>query len=138
MQQDYERLFRGLSKISPPETLYHRILMQLAREEKRAAALRTAFFGVTSLASFVVLIMAFQYTANELAQSDFYRYFSLLFSDGGILLRYWKEFTLTLVESLPLMWGTILLASIFALLGSFRLAIRNVRASLLSVQLIKV
>jgi hypothetical protein len=48
--------------------------------------------------------------------------FVLLLPDGSVVMLYWKEFTFSLIESLPFMSITILLSAIFVLLLSLRLA----------------
>ena len=126
MAQEYD--------FEPPERLYGNILIRIEREKVRAARIRFAVLGTTALASIFVLIPAYQYAASEFAQSGFLQYFSVAFSDSGIVFIYWKEFALTLAESAPVFGATILLSAIFALLGSFALTIKNARRAFLSVQ----
>lgn len=112
--------------IEPPERLYNQILARIKREKRRIARIRLAFFGVVATASLVFIIPSFQYVAQEFAQSGFYKYLFLLFSDGGIVLASWRELALSLAESLPATEITIFLATVFAFLVSAKLAIKNI------------
>jgi hypothetical protein len=75
------------------------------------------------------MIAAFRYALGSFAQSGFSTYASLLSSDGSILFLYWKEFTLSIIESLPLMSMTIFLATIFALLLSLKLTLQYLKSA---------
>ncbi len=118
----------------PSERLYGNILMRIEREKIRAARIRFALLGTTALASVIALIPAYQYAASEFAQSGFSQYLSIVFSDSGVALVYWKEFMLALAESAPVFGATILLSVIFTLLGSITLTVKDARRAFLSVQ----
>lgn len=57
-----------------------------------------SFVGFTSL---VGLIPVGKMLFNDLAQSGFYEYISLAFSNGTSVFSYWKELTFSIAESLP-------------------------------------
>lgn len=112
--------------IEPPERLYLGILARIGREKRRLTLIRLAFFGVVAVASLVAVIPSFQYVAREFAQSGFYEYLFLVFSDSGVVLASWREFALSLAESLPITEITIFLVTIFVFLVSAKLAIKNI------------
>lgn len=112
--------------IDPPERLYLSILARIGSEKRRLALIRLAFFGVVAVASLVVVIPSFQYVAREFAQSGFYEYLFLIFSDSGVVLASWKEFALSLAESLPITEITIFLVTVFVFLVSAKLTIKNI------------
>jgi len=114
-----------LTEVDPPEALSLRVLACIQAEKRRLARIRLYLFGTVSTFSFVALFPAFQYTLSEIASSGFYDYASLLISDTSSLLPYWKEFTLSLVETLPVFGIVLSLALIFLMLESLRTAIRN-------------
>ena len=118
----------------PPERLYGNILARIEREKIRAARIRFALLGTTALASVVALIPAYQYAASEFSQSGFSQYLSIVFSDSGIAVVYWKEFALTLAESAPVFGAAVLLSAILALFGSAALTIKNARRAFLSAE----
>lgn len=112
-------------EIEPPKELYHRILTQITLAKRRRVRIRLSLLSVTIAGSAVALIPAAQYTVKEFAQSGFYQYLLLAFSDSGTLALYWREYMFTLVESLPLIGVTLVLSGIFVLLGSLKLALKN-------------
>lgn len=112
--------------IEPPERLYLGILARIEREKRRIARIRLAFFGIVAGASLASIIPSFQYVMREFAQSGFYEYLSLLFSDSGAVLASWREFALSLAESLPITEITIFLVMVFVFLVSAKLAIKNI------------
>ena len=112
--------------IEPPERLYLGILARIESEKRRIARILLAFFGVVAAASLAAIIPSFQYAAREFAQSGFYEYLFLLFSDSGAVLASWREFALSLAESLPITEITIFLVMVFVFLVSAKLAIKNI------------
>ena len=112
--------------IEPPERLYLGILARIEREKRRIAVIRLAFFGVVASASLAAIIPSFKYVAREFAQSGFYEYLFLLFSDSDAVLASWREFALSLAESLPITEITIFLVMVFVFLVSAKLAIKNI------------
>ena len=87
--------------VEAPAGLCEAIMARIAYAQRRAAQLRTGLFGALALASGVALVPAFQYAAQQFYASGFYDYLSLLSTDSGFILTYWREFGLSLVESLP-------------------------------------
>jgi len=114
-----------LTEVDPPEGLSARVLLCIRAEKQRIARIRLYLFGTASAISFVALFPALQYTFYEIANSGFTDYASLLFSDATSLLPYWREFTMSLVETLPVFGLIISLGLVFLMLESLRTAIRN-------------
>ena len=110
------------------------IILRAKSEQIRAARVWLTLWVVVALSAFTALIPAFQYTAKEFYQSGFYQYLLLIFSDSGLVMTYWKEFVMTLAESLPLLGVAIFLFFMLILLGSFRLAIKNLKTLSLFTQ----
>lgn len=113
------------SEINPPEGLTQAILWRIEIERRRIARFRFVGMGAVAGLSVVAMVPTAQYTMAEFYQSGFYQYSSLLFSDGGSILPYWKEFTITLAESAPLLGITLSLALVFVLLGSLQSVFKN-------------
>ena len=118
--------FRDLPEIEPDQRLFYLIISRISLAEQRTARIRLAILSFVSLASFVAIFPLFQHTSSQLAQSGFSQYFSLIFSDGAIISIYWKEFMISLAESIPLLSVTAILVSVFALLVSLKSAIKNI------------
>lgn len=115
--------------IDPPEHLFPQILRRITLLEHRAARLRFALFSGTTTISLLLMVAATRYAWGSFAQSSFSSYASLLTSDGSAVLLYWKEFAFSLIESVPLMGLTALLAAIFGLLLSFKLTLHYLRGA---------
>src|SRR6185437_15827244 len=100
MKKDGSLQFR-IQEMPAPEGLRERILARIELAKRHSAQIRaglSALLAVFSLAAFVPVIT---YTAEQFYASGFYDYLSLLLSDRTLLLTYWREFALSLLESLP-------------------------------------
>lgn len=128
MSDNYEKLFQNLERLEPSEKLRARILARIDFKIKRFATIRLVFSALATTASLVAVIPSFQYATREFSQSGFYRYFSLIFSDSGAVIASWREFSLSLIESLPITEAVIFLATIFASLLFARLTAKNICA----------
>lgn len=115
------------SEVNLPEGLTHTVLRRIEAERRRVARLRFIGMGAVAGLSVIAMVPTAQYTIGEFYQSGFYQYSSLFLSDGGSILSYWREFTLTLAESAPLLGITIFLTLVFVLLSSLQSAFNNRR-----------
>ena len=105
---------------TPPEALSGRILLRIAKLERQKRDMRLGFFGVVFMCSVGIFIFAIQVAGKEFAQSGFFEYFKLLFSDSGVVASSWKEFGLSLVETLPVIASISVLAAIAFMFYSIR------------------
>lgn len=96
-----------------------------ARSAKRAK-IKTFGYSLVGIVSLFGSILSIRSLISESIKLGFYNYFSLIFRDGGILATYWREYTLTLVDSLPIATLGLSLALLFVLF----ISIRNVSYSL--------
>lgn len=115
----------SLDKIDIPEGLSGKIMGRIAREERKIAARRFVFGGISTVGSFGIMILSAQYALTALSQSGFVQYFSLMFSDAGVIFSLWKEFLLLLAESAPVFELAIVLSAFFVLLLSVKSVIKN-------------
>ncbi len=120
---EYE--FKNLKEINPPEYLSGRILAKIELHKKRVARVKFFVFQAAGLLSLAIAAVSFKFALDDFYRSGFYNYISLIFSDGGIVITYWKDFIMLLAESVPLLWFTAFLAAIFALLESIKNIIKN-------------
>ena len=102
MQDKLIKIFKE-AKYEPDSTLPLSVWRAIIIREKRMAKIKLWSFSIVGIASLSILIPVFEMLLTDLAHSGFYEYFSLIFSDGGSMITYWKELSLSLVESLPLM-----------------------------------
>ena len=101
------------AKYEPNTELKNKIWNKILLHNRRIVYFKLisfSFIGITSLIGFIPM---FKILINDFTQSGFYEYFSLAFSNGGIFSIYWKEFALSLVESLPTMNIALLFVLLF-------------------------
>jgi len=96
-----QSLYKYLQTVEPTAGLYQAILERIARAKRTEARIRTGLFGILAVVSGLALVPALQYTAEQFYASGFYDYLTLISSDRGFVLTYWRQFSLSLVESLP-------------------------------------
>jgi len=97
----------------------------VAREKRNTQTKFWAFFslGATSLAG---LVPVFKVLSNDLSQSGFYEYSSLIFSDTGLMLSYWKELSFSLAESLPITSIVFTLSLLFIVFLSIKYVLKQI------------
>jgi hypothetical protein len=72
------------------------------------------------------LVPTFKILLADLTRSGFYEYFSLLFSDTGSIISYWKEFTFSIAESLPIISIISVLSLLFVCFLSLKYLIKQI------------
>ena len=132
MRKDYEKLFSLLERPSPSAGLLNRIMERIHYEQHRKTLRwRLGFFALMLTGSAVAAWPAFRATQLALVESGFVQFFSLIFSDFGIVLSYWDSFGLLLLESLPVVSLVVLLGTIFVFLESLKYVVRDIKTLLL-------
>jgi ABC-type phosphate/phosphonate transport system permease subunit len=96
-------------------------MLRLERERRRAFRIRIALAGSIGLAALAAFVPAWNFLSSEAAQSGFAQFASLVFSDFSVVTAYWKDFLLSLLESLPVYGSLAVLGSLFA----FGLSLRS-------------
>lgn len=111
----------------PSRGLFSRIIKRLGLEKELALVKR-------HLRSFVVLLVIFLGLVifasigikHELAESSVGPFLSLIFSDPGIVIKYWHSFVFAAFESMPGVMVTVLFLSLAFLVLFIRLAVFTV------------
>ena len=104
----------------------NRIWHMIITRDKYNARLKLWAFSFTGLVSLAGLTLTFRMLLNDLTQSGFSEYFSLIFSDSGLIISYWKELVFSLAESLPIMSTIFTLSLIFVFLLSLRYMMKQI------------
>lgn len=113
--QKHPTLFTLLAEVPPPRGLYEAILARIDAAKRASARVRAGLFGAVAVLSGLALVPAVQYAFAQFYASGFYDYASLLLSDRSLALTYWRELSLTLLESLPAL-ALLLVIPLFAAL----------------------
>ena len=124
-----QKLSIYLQTIEPAEGLYGAVMERIAYAKRRQARIRSGVFGALAIVSGAALVPAFQYTAEQFYASGFYDYFTLVFSDRGFVLTYWRQFSLSLIESLPSLALLLVLPIVGLLVYSIRRAVQTGRVA---------
>jgi hypothetical protein len=121
--------------IEPPFGLKERILKKI-RQEQRLAIIKTriVIFSVGLISSIFAFIPALNLLINELNRSGFTKFFSLISSDLSFVAEYWQIFSLSLLESLPVVGLIAFFGVIFVLLVS----LKNLSKGIVEIKLQKV
>lgn len=117
--------------INPSDDLETKVLNRIKKEEMREALVRLWSSGLISVTSLVGIIFSVLYFIQNTKISGFYNYLSLILYDGLSLLGHWKEFSMSLAESLPLMSLVIVLIFLGLLIWSVSKTTRSIRKTLL-------
>lgn len=123
-----------MKEIEPPRGICERILVRIASIQRRIARIKFGALVLVIATTGAVAVPVFQYASEELSQSRFMQYLSLVFSDGGTLLSAWQEFALSLGESLPALGIAAVLITSFIFLGALFLASRTAKSAFLRIQ----
>jgi hypothetical protein len=118
----------SFSLLQPSTDLAERVAQRISRYERRRAASRLGFGVVATLASCAALVPTVGLFWRELSNSAFISYLTLAWTDSGAVFSAWREFSLLLMESLPVLSLALVLASILALIGSLRAGITSARS----------
>jgi len=108
----------------PPKRLFWVIIERLKLEKNLRIFKEKFSIFLAILVISVVLVAAAIFIFNsELAESESGSLFSLLFSDTGIILSYYKYFVLAVLESMPILPIIFFLATLFLFMISLRFAV---------------
>ena len=128
MSEEYQKF--NILPIEPPKGLMPAILQRVKILQKRAVRVRFALESTLAGGSFTALVYVGVYAWHSFNQSGFYEYLSLVSSDSATLVHYWRELSLSLIETLPIISLIVLLATASAFAWSFMKTIQNARSAL--------
>ncbi|MDB5259501.1 MAG: hypothetical protein JWO73_709 [Candidatus Taylorbacteria bacterium] len=113
-----------------PNNFEQIIILRIRKAEKSACIRRSICSGSISIISLSAAVFSFASVKDTLSQSGAFEYVSAALSDGTGALDYWKELTLSIVDSLPIFGIAILLGVFCVFLWSGARAIKNTTVAL--------
>lgn len=132
MKNEHVLLFTHLRSVEPRVDLLDRIMNRIDTEKMLVPTFRVkirlilAIIGACAAMTFIVpLWNIFQ---NDMAQSGFAQFVSLLFSDLDTVVNVWQDYAFSLIESLPLLSLTAILSTVLLLLFALKYLARDMRA----------
>ena len=133
MERDCQTLINKLPEIVTPAHLRADVFERINKEARIRSRARFTLFATTSLASLTSLFFLTVSVVKSLIASGAYSYASLLFSDVGAVTTFWKEFTLSFVESLPVLGIAAVLSMGIVFLWTSAKALKDIRPASLII-----
>jgi len=116
-----------ISQINVPEYLLKKVIDRVEQEKRLALLKRRLFLSfIVFSASSTVFIPLIYWFKLEFNQSGFFEYLSLIYFDFNIVMIYWQDFCLTLLETIPAIALSITLAILTVIFYSGRSLIRSI------------
>ena len=112
----------------PPAGLASKIMRRIKRRERRILAAKTIGFGVLFAGSAVGIVMAYDNLMAAAAQTGFFQFASLFFSDFGAAVANFHDFLFSILESFPVFSAALLVAGLIAAIWSAAHFIDDVEA----------
>lgn len=133
MRKDLERAFTYLTPLKPPADLFEKIIGRI-QKERRISNLkrRIIIFSAGLISSLTTFVPALKIAKTEVIDSDFWQFFSLVFSDFKEVTTYWQNFAMALLERLPVVGLGLLLVCFFVLVVILRLLFRDIKLLLIT------
>ncbi len=125
MQDKLTKIFQK-AKYEESFNLSQNIWLTLLKREKRNTQIKLWIFTLAGITSLVGLVPALKILGSDLAQSGFYEYLSLAFSDSGLILSAWREFVFSLAESLPILSVVFTLSLVFIFFLSLKYVMKQI------------
>jgi hypothetical protein len=119
-------IMNNVIKKGPSGELFGRIISAIRREEEMRRSKRKAIsFLLCFAVSAIIAPISFSMLPAELERTGFIYYVSTAISDLGVFMVLWKDFSLAIIESLPLLVLAICAMSIVAILFTLRMFLRD-------------
>ena len=113
-----------LGELPVPQHLLGRVMQRIGAEQ-RLASLRKRFaaVAVVSLGVLVSVVPAWDSVQLALTQSGFSTYLGLAFSDPSVVATAWQDYSLSLLESFPMVEAAVFLGAAFTFLFALKLSV---------------
>jgi len=103
MRKDFEKPFSYLEPAEPPAGLFDRIILAIKQEQELQQTRRLVFgFAGLLVISFIAIPFSWTMLLNQIESSGISYFVSTAASDFATFLVLWQDFSLAILESLPL------------------------------------
>jgi hypothetical protein len=116
MSQNIQKIFENLQEYEPSRELQGRILRVIAVKRMRSIRRNLMLVRVGFVASLGALAYTLAVFGKAFLNSDFWNLVKLAFSDTGVVGSHFGDFSLSLLETLPVMEIFLILLPVFAVL----------------------
>lgn len=126
MNTRYQILFHGINYKSNPNKIAKVVMDRIVHT--RTVHDRNVALGYSILTFIIVVacVPVIQSFIREMTQSGVLDYISLLLSDSSYVASNWREFTLSLLESVPLFTSMLMLSLVLVFIVSIRKGVTNI------------
>ena len=132
MNPQLTKIFCSL-EVEPRQYLCKDICHVIILREKRSRNIKLIGYSLFATLSIVAIVPAVISLVHQVNSSAFGQYASLAFSDTRVLTEYWKQFGITLIESIPVFSLALVLGTILILGWSTRSMLRQTKRLSLSI-----
>ncbi len=119
MEQDLQKLFKQASYV-PESRLSGDVFSLIMSKESKITKWKSFGYLGLSVLSLSGSVFSIKSLIVESTRLGFFEYLSLAFSDSGVIAMYWKEYTLSLADSLPVASLALSFFLLFVLFISIR------------------
>ena len=104
--------------VLPSEELKTRILLRIAAYEEKKLRLKIVGFSAAVAGSFVTIALGVMAISGDTAQSGFFQFASLFFSNFGVAMANFSDIFYSLLEAFPALPVALFLAGVIATVWS--------------------
>ncbi len=116
MTQNLQKIFKNFKNIEPSRGLEGRILKVIATENSSAIRKKMLFARGGLAVSFGALAYALLIFGRAFLESDFWNLLKLTLSDSGTIAGHFGDFSISLLETLPVVEMFAILVPVFAVM----------------------
>src|SRR4030042_4741125 len=103
MRKDFEKPFSYLEPAEPPAGLFDRIISAIKREQELRHTRRLVFsFFSLLIVSFAAIPFSWAMLSSQIENSGISYFVSTAVNNLGVFFALWQDFSLAIIESLPL------------------------------------
>jgi hypothetical protein len=103
MKKNNEKFFNRFQNLEPRPELFDRIILAIKREQEFQKTKRSLFgFLFLFVVSLVATPFSFRMLVSQAKNSGIFYFISTAVYDFGTFLNFWKDFSLAILESLPI------------------------------------
>lgn len=132
MEKNLYKIFEK-AEYCPECHLSERIFNLIEHKSTQVTKRKRMFYVVLGVLSLSGSIFSIKTLVEQSSRLGLYDYLSLAFSDSGVIATYWKEYILTIADSLPILSIVVSFALLFVLFVSIRHISYQFKASKLAV-----
>jgi len=103
MEKDNKKFLNRFQNLEPPPELFDRIILAIKREQEFQKTKRLLFgFLFLFVVSLVATPLSFRMLVSQAKNSGILYFISTAVYDFGTFVNFWKDFSLAILESLPI------------------------------------